>query len=121
MAGTITESDRARSCSSTCLIRVLQLWCFLAISPTITSASTRPSNPNTRISASLRHRRLGLHAPPVHPPPPPHLLAQVAPRLRVSGLMLADELLEQHVFLRGLLDQAGLDRAMHREVVPRRH
>src|SRR6218665_1389868 len=165
MAGTITESDRARSCSSTCLIRLLQLWCFLAISPTITSASTRPSNPNTRISASLR---LGIHAEPVHPRRQRllvrragavhgtharmrfpamlvdldlalqrshlqleaddavqhlalELLAQVAPLLRVSGLMLADELLEQHVFLRGLLDQAGLDRAMHREVVPRRH
>src|SRR6218665_419822 len=64
MAGTITESDRARSCSSTCLIRLLQLWCFLAISPTITSASTRPTNPNPRISAPLR---LGIQAEPVHP------------------------------------------------------
>jgi hypothetical protein len=41
--------------------------CFFAISPTITSASTRPSNPNTRISASFRHRHFGVHAEPVHP------------------------------------------------------
>src|SRR6218665_3833449 len=81
MAGAITESDRARRCSSTCLNRLLQLWCFLAISPPITSPSTRPSHPNTRISASLRHRRLGIHAEPAHPHPPP-LLVHPSPPLQ---------------------------------------
>ena len=46
------------------------------------------------------------------------VLAQAAPLRRVGRLVLPDELLEQIVLCRGLLDQSCLHLAMHGQVVP---